>query len=89
MFNDAAIERIGRSIAKHGQLRPLCVITDVAADRYILIDGYLRLEACKRRGLNTVLAVCQSDEKQAIRRKQDIPFIESRSISAWGQGSFT
>ena len=51
MFNDAAIERIGRSIAKHGQLRPVCVIPDVAADRYILIDGYLRLEACKRRGL--------------------------------------
>lgn len=66
MFNDAAIERIGRSIAKHGQLRPVCVIPDVAADRYILIDGYLRLEACKRRGLDTVLAVCQSDEKQAL-----------------------
>jgi ParB/RepB/Spo0J family partition protein len=66
MFNDAAIERIERSIAKHGQLRPVCVIPDVAADRYILIDGYLRLEACKRRGLDSVLAVCQSDEKQAL-----------------------
>ena len=65
ILDDAAIERIGRSISQYGQLQPISVITD-ATGRYILIDGYLRVEACKRRGLDTVSAVCLCDEKQAL-----------------------
>ena len=65
ILGDAAIERIGRSISQFGQLQPISVIPD-ATGQYILIDGYLRVEACKRRGLDTVSAVCLCDEKQAL-----------------------
>lgn len=66
IYSEAIIERLGRSIARHGQLRPVWVI-EAVENRYILIDGYLRTEACKRRGLDTIMAtVSQGNEKQAL-----------------------
>ncbi len=66
VWDESVIEQLGRSIVVWGQLLPVTVGL-LAPDRYVLIDGYLRVEALKRRGFDTVQAhVIDGDEKQAV-----------------------
>jgi len=46
------VERLAQSIEQNGQRVPLVAVTE-QADRWVLIDGYLRLEALRRLGRDT------------------------------------
>jgi len=62
------VEQLRQSIKTCNQLRPVYVIKDNnESDEFILIDGYLRVLACKECGLDTVNAFINEDsEKQAL-----------------------
>lgn len=46
------VERLARSIEQNGQGVPLVAVAE-QADRWVLIDGYLRLEALRRLARDT------------------------------------
>jgi ParB-like chromosome segregation protein Spo0J len=46
------VDRLSRSIEQNGQLVPLVVVAE--RDRWVLIDGYLRIEALRRLARDTV-----------------------------------
>ena len=46
------VERLARSIEQNGQLVPLMAVAE-QAERWVLIDGYLRLEALRRLSRDT------------------------------------
>lgn len=52
LADTAAVERLARSIAGHGQIEP-CVAT-VNGDSFVLIDGYRRVAALRRLGRDRV-----------------------------------
>jgi len=52
MRQPRVVERLARSIAQNGQLVPLVAVAE-QADRWVLIDGYLRLEALRRLARDT------------------------------------
>lgn len=59
--------RLLSSLSEHGQREPVLVVPGAAADRYVLIDGYRRVAAMKRLGLDVVEAVVlQMDEVEAL-----------------------
>ncbi|MDP6394172.1 MAG: ParB/RepB/Spo0J family partition protein [Desulfobacterales bacterium] len=61
-----AVIRMADSIERYGQIMPILVVT-VAAPRYTLIDGYLRVAAAKRSGKDTLLShVWNGSEKNAL-----------------------
>ncbi|KKN18848.1 hypothetical protein LCGC14_0951570 [marine sediment metagenome] len=69
---DPDIAELGQSIQRVGLLNPLCVGED--GDRFILIAGHRRLEACKRIGLEVVQClVAKGDEAT----KREITFAEN------------
>ncbi len=49
------VEAIAESILKHGQKTPISIRTD--GDRFVLVNGLHRLEACKALGEETITAV--------------------------------
>jgi ParB/RepB/Spo0J family partition protein len=62
------VEQLRQSIKTYKQLRPVYVIKDQnESNHFILIDGYLRVLACKECGLDTVTAILnEDDEEKAI-----------------------
>ena len=46
------VERLARSIEQHGQLVPVVAVAE-QANRWVLIDGYLRIEALRRLARDT------------------------------------
>jgi ParB/RepB/Spo0J family partition protein len=61
-----AVIRMADSIERYGQIMPILVVA-VAAPRYTLIDGYLRVAAAKRSGKDTLLShVWNGSEKNAL-----------------------
>ena len=49
------VEEIAESILKNGQLTPIMVRSD--GQRYVLVEGLHRLEACKALGEETIVGV--------------------------------
>lgn len=49
------VEAIAESILEHGQKTPISIRTD--GDRFVLVNGLHRLEACKALGEETITAV--------------------------------
>jgi ParB/RepB/Spo0J family partition protein len=54
------VKRIAESILEVGQETPILVRPDEGQDRYVLLDGLHRLEACKALGETTILALAGS-----------------------------
>lgn len=54
--DDARRRRLIASIAELGQQTAVIVVADAEADRFVLIDGYQRVEALRRLGRDTVVA---------------------------------
>lgn len=61
-----AVIRMADSIVRYAQIMPILVVT-AEAPRYTLIDGYLRVAAAKRCGIDTLLShIWHGSEKDAI-----------------------
>jgi ParB/RepB/Spo0J family partition protein len=54
------VKRVAESILEVGQETPILVRPDEGQDRYVLLDGLHRLEACKALGETTILALVGS-----------------------------
>ena len=54
-LNPRTVEEIAESMIEEGQRTPILVREDGA--RYVLVEGYHRLEACKALGEETVVGV--------------------------------
>ncbi len=54
--DDARRRRLIASIAELGQQAAVIVVADAEADRFVLIDGYQRVDALRRLGRDTVVA---------------------------------
>ncbi|MHA1552884.1 MAG: ParB N-terminal domain-containing protein [Alphaproteobacteria bacterium] len=52
-LNSKVVEEIAESMLEKGQLVPILVRRD--RDRFVLVDGFHRLEACKALGEETVV----------------------------------
>jgi len=68
MRQPRVVERLAQSIEQNGQLVPLLAVAE-QADRWVLIDGYLRLEALRRLSRDTArveLWECPLDEALLI-----------------------
>ncbi len=62
----AARERLVNSIEQNGQLMPVIVVRD-PQDKWIVIDGYLRVQALERLGKDTIIGeVWQCDVAEAL-----------------------
>ena len=53
--NSAAVEALATAILEEGQRRPILVRRD--KERFVLVDGLQRLEACKALGEQTITAI--------------------------------
>ncbi len=53
-LNDKTADEIAESILANGQQSPILVRPD--GDRFVLVEGLHRLEACKRLGETTIIA---------------------------------
>ena len=53
--NSAAVEALATAIMADGQRRPILVRRD--KERFVLVDGLQRLEACKALGEQTITAI--------------------------------
>lgn len=66
LHNEAVLRRLCRSMERYGQVTPVLVIPDKDS-RFILIDGYLRVQASRMCGKDTVMArVWETEEKNAL-----------------------
>ena len=64
--NPKAVIRMADALAHYGQVMPI-LVAPLELPRYTLIDGYLRVAAARRLGLDTLLAhIFNGDEKQAL-----------------------
>ncbi len=61
-FNSDAVREIAESILEIGQQAPILVRRD--GERFVLIDGLHRLEACKALGEETILGAFVSSESR-------------------------
>jgi ParB/RepB/Spo0J family partition protein len=62
----SARDRLANSIEQNGQLMPVIVVPD-SQQKWIIIDGYLRVQALKRLGKDTIVAeVWQCDAAEAL-----------------------
>lgn len=52
--------RLMASLAATGQQQPIVVVATEVAERYVVVDGYLRVSALRRLGRDTVRALCWS-----------------------------
>jgi ParB/RepB/Spo0J family partition protein len=53
-LNDKTVDEIAESILENGQQSPILVRRD--GERYVLVEGLHRLEACKKLGEETIFA---------------------------------
>ncbi len=61
------LAQLSRSLKRHGQQSPVLVVAGEEADRYVLIDGYLRVMALDQLGRDTVRALpLRLCERQAL-----------------------
>ena len=56
-FDDDAVERLSKSLLKHGQLMPIRVRWNPAAGKWVVISGERRYRAALRAGLKSVACV--------------------------------
>lgn len=86
IYDKKLVEQLRQSIKAYSQLQPVYVVKDKDdSSHFILIDGYLRVLACKECGLDTVKALIhEENEEQAILNilKSD----QNRSFQAIEQG---
>lgn len=82
------IEDLKRSISKHGQRVPI-LVRPLEGDRYSLIYGRRRLEACKDLGIKVRAIVTEMEGDQALRdqllenqERRDLSFIERALVAA-------
>ena len=54
VMNTAKVDAMARSIEHHGQQMPVIAIPFEEENRWLLIDGYLRLEAIRRLGVDLI-----------------------------------
>ena len=54
-LNPKTVEEIAESILEEGQRTPILVRED--GERYVLVEGFHRLEACKALGEETIVGV--------------------------------
>ncbi len=54
-LDQAVVDRIAENMLEVGQLTPILVRQD--GDRYVLVEGLHRLEACKALGEETILGL--------------------------------
>jgi hypothetical protein len=88
------LHRLADSIERHGQSSPVATVAGEDGN-LVLIDGYLRVEAARRCGKDTVLVdvwPCKEDEAIArvLSRSQERPWeaIEQAALIAELQGRF-
>jgi ParB/RepB/Spo0J family partition protein len=80
IIDEKLVEQLRKSIKTCTQLRPVYVIKDKnKSNHFILIDGYLRVLACKECGLDTVNALINEDNEEqallsALKGDQNRPF---------------
>ena len=60
-FDDDAVERLSRSLLKHGQLMPIRVRWNPAAGKWVVISGERRYRAAVRAGLKSVACIFAED----------------------------
>lgn len=66
LYKRGLIDNITSSIETHGQLTPV-VIVSTDSNQWVLMDGYLRVNALRRLGVDTIEAeVWACDQKQAL-----------------------
>jgi ParB/RepB/Spo0J family partition protein len=59
--------RLLASLAAHGQQAPIVVVAAEEADRFVVVDGYLRVHALRRLGQDTLRAACWDlDDAEAL-----------------------
>jgi len=62
-----AIDALVESIDRHGQIVPVTIVRDTFDTRWVLIDGYLRVNALARLGKDTIDAqIWHYDEQKAL-----------------------
>lgn len=65
--SDEMLVQLAASIARHGLLQPVVVRKNEQAERYALVCGARRLEACKMLGMKEIDALClEIDETTAV-----------------------
>jgi uncharacterized ParB-like nuclease family protein len=62
VLDPSDIDMLARSIQAEGLLQPVVVVPRAGTDRYAIMAGHLRLEACKRLGWKTVPAIVRPAE---------------------------
>jgi ParB family transcriptional regulator, chromosome partitioning protein len=60
-FDDDAVERLSRSLLKHGQLMPIRVRWNPTAGKWVVISGERRYRAAVRAGLKSVACIFAED----------------------------
>lgn len=60
-FDDDAVERLSKSLLKHGQLMPIRVRWNPAAGKWVVISGERRYRAAVRAGLKSVACIFAED----------------------------
>ena len=66
-FDDEDLDNLAESLKDEGQLEPVRVRYDAAADRYVIIAGERRYRAAHRAGLPTLHAIVEDRELTADR----------------------
>jgi ParB/RepB/Spo0J family partition protein len=68
IYKEKALMELYRSIEQYGQLEPVIMVPHVS-DRFVLIDGYLRLTVMRKLRQDTIRArIWDTDEKKALIR---------------------
>lgn len=66
LHNEAVLRRLYRSIERYGQITPVLVVPE-KDNRFVLIDGYLRVQVSRMCGKDTVMArIWETEEKNAL-----------------------
>lgn len=66
-FDESELEELAQSLKDHGQMQPVRVRWDAAADRWVLIAGERRYRAALKAGLTTLAATVESQHVDADR----------------------
>ena len=67
VFDDADLDDLGQSLKNHGQLQPIRVRWDAAADRWMLVAGERRYRAAVKAGIRTLEATIMTQSDPADR----------------------
>ena len=82
-FDSQHIIELAASISKFGVLQPISVRLDTETDRYRIIAGECRFQACKQAGLNEIPCWVRSPEQNEILLQQIVENWQRSDLNAY------